>query len=746
MKNIYFKILFIVYSFVLCNFAYADDGYRLWLKYDLISDNNLLQEYRGMIHAFMINGESATIQTAKDELERGLNGLLGASIPETNNLNEDGIIVVGNIENIQLTETTDLKSKVEKVGNEGFVILNERINGKKVILITANTDIGILYGVFHFLRLLQTHQDISSLDIVSSPKMKLRMLNHWDMLNSTHEYSGLLSIWDWETLPTYIKPEYIDYARANTSIGINATSLNCVDADPRFLVEENLIKIAALADLFRPYGIKMFMSPNFNAPIILGGMKTADPYDQQVKEWWQKKVKEIYDLIPDFGGFLVKANSEDEPGPGDFNKTQADGANMFAEALKPYNGIVIWRTFVYVYNPKDRAREAYDIFKPLDGKFAENVLLQVKNGPLDFSPREPFSPLFGAMPNTPLVMEVDITMGGLGKDIYLGYMAPMWREALMSDTYSNGKGLPAGQAGSTVAKVIEGTLDNYEISGMAGVANVYRQRNWTGNLFGQANWYTFGRLAWDYNITSEQIADEWIRMTFSNDTSIGNLIKKIMMESRENIVNFQDPLGLNMLMGWGGFRGPWTNNSEHTNWNSPYYHRADNLGIGFDRTETGSNAVNQYYPQVAEKFNSLETCPEEFLLWFHHVPWSYKMKSGNTLWNELCYHYYKGVEGVVEMQRIWNSLEGKIDQEQFESVSMLLKIQYDDAVNLRDGCVLYFQTFSRLPIPEGLSEGLLTEEKPKHDLEYYIISMSRDKIKAVEMAKTILQNSDINMK
>lgn len=614
-----------------------------------------------------------------------------------------------------MLQNNNLKNKLMKVGDEGYVIINNIINNKKAIVITANSHIGVLYGVFHFLRLLQTHRDISVLDIVSFPKTKLRMLNHWDMLNGTHEYSGLLSIWDWHTLPEYIKPEYVDYARANASIGINATSLKCVDADPRFLMEENLVKIKALADLFRPYGIKMFMSPNFNAPIILGGLETADPKDFQVVEWWQKKVKEIYKLIPDFGGFLVKANSEDEPGPGDFNRTQADGANMFAEALKPYNGIVIWRTFVYRYNPEDRAREAYDIFKPLDGKFAENVVLQVKNGPLDFSPREPFSPLFGAMPQTPLMIEVDITMGGLGKDIYLGYMAPMWREALMSDTYAKGEG-------STVAKVIDGSLDNYKRGGMAGVANVYRERNWTGNLFGQANWYSFGRLAWDYNITSEEIADEWIRMTFqpkadqpwadSNDTSIINPIKKIMMSSRENVVNFIDPLGLSMLRGWGEYCGPWVNNSPHADWNSPYYHRADSLGIGFDRTEKGSKAVNQYYPPVAEKFASLETCTEEYILWFHHLPWTYKMHSGNILWDELCYHYYKGVEGVREIQNIWNSLLGKVDEEDFNNVRMLLKIQYDNAVRWRDGSVLYFQTFSKLPIPEGL-------EAPKHDLEYY---------------------------
>ena len=739
MKNIYFTILFMICTLVWGNYVNADDGYRLWLKYDLISDKDILNEYRNKIQAIKIEGESPTVQIIKQELHKGLFGLLGITIPEINSVDRDGIILVGSTNNLPPLQDADLKNKLKKAGNEGFVISNKMTNGKKVIVITANSDIGVLYGVFHFLRLLQTNQDILILDIVSSPKTKLRMLNHWDMLNGTHEYSGLLSIWDWHTLPNYIKPRYVDYARASASIGINATSLNCVDADPRFLMKENLVKIKALADLFRPYGIKMFMSPNFNAPIILGGLETADPNDPQVNEWWQKKVKEIYELIPDFGGFLVKANSEDEPGPGDFGKSQADGANMFARALKPYNGIVIWRTFVYQYAPADRAREAYDIFKPLDGKFAENVALQVKNGPLDFSPREPFSPLFGAMPHTPLMMEVDISMGGLGADINLGYMAPMWREALMSDTYSKGKG-------STVAKVIDGSLDNFpngslqdQISGMAGVANIYRQRNWTGNLFGQANWYAFGRLAWDYDITSEQIADEWIRMTFSNDSSIINPIKKIMIGSREDIVNYQDPLGLNMLIGWGGFRGPWTNNSEHATWNSPYYHHADSIGIGFDRTGTGSDAVDQYYPPVADKFNSLQTCPEKFLLWFHHVPWTYQMKSGKTLWEELCYHYYKGVEGVKEMQHIWNSLEGKINQEDFESVKAFLQMQCEDAVKWRDGCVLYFQTFSHLPLPEGL-------EKPQHDLEYYIIFMSRDKIEAEKMAKSILQNIEINKK
>jgi alpha-glucuronidase len=728
------KIIFIL--FVLFLIAFKDvnacDGYKLWLRYKKVSNEQLLEKYRLSIKAVMIKGESETIQIAQNELKNGLNGLLESTIPQANDVSEDGILIAGAFKNLSFLQDANLKNRLLKVGNEGFVIVNKIVDGKKAIVITANTDTGVLYGVFNFLKLLQTHQDISSLDTVSFPKMKLRMLNHWDMLNSTHEYGGHLSIWDWYTLPENIKPVYIDYARANASIGINATSLNCVDADPRFLMEENLVKIKALANLFRPYGIRMFMSPNFNAPIILGGLETADPNDPQVNEWWQKKVKVIYELIPDFGGFLVKANSEDEPGPGDFGKSQADGANMFAEALKPYNGIVIWRAFVYAYNPEDRAREAYDIFKPLDGKFADNVLLQVKNGPLDFSPREPFSPLFGAMLHTPLMMEVDIGKGPCGADATVGFMAPMWREALMADTYSKGEG-------SIVAKIIDGSIDNYKISGMAGVANVYRQRNWTANFLDQANWYSFGRLAWDYNITSEQIAEEWIRRTISNDAAVINPIKKIMMGSRETIVNYQDPLGLNMLTGWGGFRGPWTNNSEHANWNSPYYHRADSIGIGFDRTKTGSNAVAQYFPPVEEKFSSLQTCPEEFLLWFHHVPWTYRMKSGKILWDELCYHYYKGVEGVKEMQDIWDSLEGEIDQINFESVKAYLKMQYNTAVKWRDGSVLYFQTFSHLQIPEGL-------EKPEHDLEYYIISMSANTKEAEKMAKSILQELNMNLK
>lgn len=714
MNKLVFAIVSLFFAVAWSESACAEDGHELWLRYKFVSNEQKLDEYRELIKATVIEGESPTIQAARREMQMGLSGLLGSAIPEIKTVDENGVILIGICKNSSSLQNFGLKNELEKAGGEGFVIESSIVDGKKVILITANEDIGVLYGVFGFLKLLQTNQDISDINIVSAPRIKLRMLNHWDNLDGTRVYPGS-SIWDWHTLPTYIKRRYIDYARANASIGINGTVLNNVNADPIIVTHDYLLKVAALAEAFRPYGIRIYLSANVDSPEKLGGLKTADPLDPQVKEWWKNKIKEIYSLIPDFGGFLVKANSEGEPGPADYGRTQADGANMLAEALGPFHGVVIWRAFVYAYNPKDRAREAYDIFKPLDGKFDSNVMLQVKNGPLDFQPREPFSPLFGAMPKTPVMMEFDIGPGALGQDIGLAYLAPMWRECFTSDTYANGKG-------SIVAKVIDGSLDDCKITGIAGVSNINNDCSWTGNIFGQANWYAFGRLAWDYNLTSEQIAEEWIRMTFSNDTSVMNPIEKIMMASRENVVNYRDPLGLNMLGGWSIYHGPWVRNSVHEDWNSPYYHRADSIGIGFDRTKSGSDAVDQYYPPVAEKFASLNSCPEEYLLWFHHVPWTYKIqpeadqplaeKSGKTLWDELCCRYYQGVEGVAEIQRIWDSLRGKIDDEEFNSEEALLKIQYEDAIKWRDGCVLYFRTFSHLPIPAGLPA-------PEHELEYY---------------------------
>ncbi len=686
----------------------ADTGYRLWLKYDLISNQQKLNEYRQSIKAINIEGESPTIKAAKHELKIGLKGLLDSDIPEVNSLNQDGTLIIANYKDSPLLSKIDLKDKLEKIGSEGYLIFNTELNNKKIIVITANEDIGILHGTFQFLRLLQTNQDIVNLDIVSFPKIKLRILDHWDNLNGsiTRGYAGC-SIWNWHTLPTFIKQRYSDYARANASIGINGAVLNNVNADPLILTHRYLLKVAALADVFRPYGIRVYVSANFDAPLRLGGLNTADPFNQKVQDWWKDKVKEIYSLIPDFGGFLVKANSEGEPGPQDYGRTQADGANLLANALKPYNGIVMWRAFIYTYNAQDRAKEAYDQFKPLDGKFADNVLLQIKNGPLDFQPSEPFSPLFGTMLKTPLMVEFQITMEYLGQGTSTVFLATLFKECLESDTYAKGRG-------SSVAKVVDGSLYNHSISGIAGVSNIGADMNWTGNIFGQSSWYAFGRLAWNHELSSEQIANEWIRMTFTNDTSVVNPIEKIMMASRENVVNYMDPIGLNMIFGYDNHYGPgpWIDYSPHPDWNSTYYHRADSVGIGFNRTRSGSDAVDQYNPLLNDEFNSMTTCPEKYLLWFHHVKWDYKMPSGRTLWDELCFYYYKGVDGVREMQKIWNSLQGKIDEQEFKDEQMFLKIQEKESVWWRNACVLYFQTFSKMPVPEGY-------EKPNETLKYY---------------------------
>ncbi len=708
MKKFLLVLALFVPMMMLSAAAHADDGYRLWLKYNLISNPQLLREYRESIKAWVVEGESPTMHAVRRELRMGLDGLLGARIPEVEKPDESGLLVAGTYSNTPMLAGIDLREQLKKAGSEGFVILTKKVKGKQVIFITGNKDIGVLYGMFRFLRVLQTHQEISNLDIVSFPRIKLRMLDHWDNLNGTIErgYAGF-SIWNWHTLPIYIKPRYIDYARANASIGINGAVLNNVNADPRIFTHRYLVKVAALADVFRPYGIKVYLCANFDAPILLGKLKTANPLDTAVQNWWDNKAKEIYSLIPDFGGFLVKANSEGQPGPSDYGLTQADGANLLARAVKPYGGVVMWRAFVYTYNAKDRAKQAYKIFKPLDGKFDSNVLLQIKNGPLDFQPREPFSPLFGAMPHTNLMMEFQITMEYLGQGTSTVFLAPLFKETLDSDTYEKGKG-------STVAKVIDGSLEGHTLTGMAGVSNIGADRDWTGNEFGQSSWYAFGRLAWNPNLTSKEIADEWIRMTFSNNEDVIKPVERIMLQSREDVVNYMDPLGLNMIFGYNNHYGPgpWVDWSPHPDWNSTYYHRADSEGIGFNRTKSGSNAVGQYNPPLDEEFGSLKTCPNKFLLWFHHVSWKHKMKNGETLWDDICYHYYAGVDSVREMQKIWNSLKGKIDYAEWNSERMYLEIQEHEAVWWRNACVLYFQTFSHMPIPAGL-------EKPDKTLKYY---------------------------
>jgi alpha-glucuronidase len=509
---------------------------------------------------------------------------------------------------------------------------------------------------------------------------------------------------------------------------MNGTVLTNVNANATILTKPWLEKVKALADVFRPYGIKVYLTARFSAPIELGKLKTADPLNDSVQVWWKEKMKEIYSIIPDFGGFLVKANSEGQPGPQDYKRDHADGANMLADAIAPFGGIIMWRAFVYdaraqksnenfdsskvdvnaqpIASP-DRFKQAYNEFKPLDGKFRKNVLIQVKNGPIDFQPREPFSPLFGAMPKTPVMMEFQVTKEYLGQGTHLVYEAPLFKETLDADTYANGKG-------STVAKIIDGTSENYSLTGIAAVANIGNERNWTNHPFSQADWYAFGRLAWDQHLTASQIADEWIKQTFTNNTQAVTTIEKIMLTSREAVVNYMTPLGLHHIMATGHHYGPgpWVDNLARADWNPVYYHHADAFGIGFNRTATGSNALAQYDSRVSDQWKDSNTCDEKYLLWFHHVSWNHIMRSGRTLWEELCFKYQLGVDSVRWMQQQWNTLQKFIDEERFEQVKMFLKIQEKDAVWWCNACLLYFQTFSKMPLPAHY-------EQPDKTLEYY---------------------------
>jgi alpha-glucuronidase len=682
----------------------GEDGYRLWLRYDLISNVQLRSNYKQVAQRWKVDGNSATLAAARNELKSGIEGLLGEG---TNEVSDNFTLLASNSGSASISQLK-LSAKIP-ANAEGFLITMAMRGSQKIIVITSSSDVGVLYGIFHFLRLLQTGQDVSNVSVTSEPLIKLRLLNHWDNLDRTVErgYAGN-SIWDWHKLPEYKDPRYTDYARANASIGINGAVVTNVNANALILTPAYLAKFAALADILRPYGIKIFLTARFSAPIEIGKLKTADPLDPEVKAWWKARAGDIYKLIPDFGGFLVKANSEGQPGPQTYNRTHADGANMLADAVASYGGIVIWRAFVYDdKNQDDRAKQAFTEFKPLDGSFRDNVLVQVKNGAIDFQPREPFHPLFGAMPKTPLTAEFQITQEYLGFSTHLVYLATLFKECLQSDTWAKGKG-------STVAKVIDGTLDAHRLSGMSGVANIGTDRNWCGHPFGQANWYSFGRLAWDHDLTAEQIAEEWIRMTFSNDPALIAKIKSIMLSSRETTVSYMTPLGLHHIMGWSHHYGPapWIKDKPRFDWTSVYYHRADSLGVGFNRTATGSNAVGQYAPAVQSEFSSPDRCPEKYLLWFHHMSWNYKMKSGATLWNALCGKYYSGVDSVRWMQRTWSSLEGKVDADRFNQVRMLLSIQEKEAVWWRNACLLYFQKFSRQPIPENF-------EKPDQTLEYY---------------------------
>ena len=689
--------------------ASAEDGYELWLRYHRVADVALLKQYRSAITAVVVSGNSATARATSAELMRGLNGLLDTTVGSAADVTADGAVVAGTGRS-PIIATLGLDADLRSLGGEGYLIRSTRVRNRRATVIAANTDIGVLYGAFHFLRLLQTNQRIDTLAISERPHIQHRILNHWDNLDGSVErgYAGR-SLWDWHKLPDYTSPRYTDYARANASIGINGTVLTNVNANATSLTAEYLRKAAALADVFRPYGIRVYLTARFSAPIEIGGLKTADPLDPQVKAWWAAKVAEIYKVIPDFGGFLVKANSEGQPGPQDYKRTHADGANMLADALERYGGIVMWRAFVYAENPKeDRHTQAYKEFQPLDGTFHPNVLVQVKNGPIDFQPREPFSPLFGAMPKTPLMLEVQITKEYLGFATHLSYLGPLFEEALRADTYVKGEG-------SLVRQVIDGSLHGYAHTGIAGVANTGTDRNWCGSVFACANWHAFGRLAWNPALSSADLADEWLRMTFTNDAAFVAPVKSMMLASRQATVDYMTPLGLHHQMARNHHYGPgpWVSGGPRADWTSVYYNRADANGIGFDRTATGSNAVSQYAPPVRDRFANLKTVTDDYLLWFHHVPWDYKMASGRILWDELTFRYCRGVQAVQGMEKTWQRLSTFVDPERFEETRAFLSIQENEAQWWRDASVLYFQTFSKRPIADSCGP-------PKDTLEHFM--------------------------
>lgn len=561
--------------------------------------------------------------------------------------------------------------------------------------IIASSSIGILYGAYDLLRLQETG-NLSHLSKTEKPAVNLRILNHWDNLDGSIErgYAGK-SIWKWDeiildkagefkNISKNLRNRLITYARSNASIGINGAVLNNVNASPQMMTSEYLHKVKVIADIFRPYGIRVYLSINFASPMALGYTKTADPLDMKVQLWWKKKAKEIYASIPDFGGFLVKANSEGQPGPGDYHRSHADGANMLADALKPFGGIVMWRSFVYGANHKgeDRVKQAVSEFKYQDGKFRDNVILQSKNGPLDFQPREPYAPIFDNIHQTPQIAELQITQEYLGQSKHLVYLAPMWKEFFRF-------------------------VSPDKLKGIAGVSNIGDNANWCGHPFSQANWYAFGRLAWNPSISSEEIAHEWLIQTYGcKDERFTKPVEMMMLTSREACVNYMMPLGLHHIFKFDHHYGPEPDGfkAEYPlEWCPVYYHKADAKGIGFDRSSDGTDAVGQYPEPYRSLYDNLATCPEEYLLWFHHVPWNYRMKSGSTLWEELCMRYNMGVSMVETYRDYWHTSTKEYMKDhitEWEMTDSLLNVQLASAKEWRDVCLKYFQTFSKMNIDE----------------------------------------------
>lgn len=699
------RFIFTIYvSVFILTIAKAEDGYDLWLRYQPVQGALARQQVAQLFTSIHLPGTSATHKVIEAELQRAARGFLQQrNVPQLVFTPAAASLVIAEAQHPWVKASVQ---KTADLGTEGFAIV--RKSGGPCI-VTANTAQGLLYGTFHLLRLIDQGKLTASMSLTSIPRLQLRMLNHWDNLTRTVErgYAGG-SIWNWHTLPDYIDQRYVDYARANASIGINATVLTNVNANATVLTPAYLQKVKALADIMRPFGIKIFLTARFSAPIEIGKLPTADPEDKAVQAWWVQKTNEIYALIPDFGGFLVKANSEGQPGPQDYGRTHAQGANLLASALQPHKGIVIWRAFVYSSDtPEDRFKQAYTDFVPLDGQFMANVMVQVKNGPIDFQPREPFHPLFGAMPRTPQVMEFQLTQEYLGFATHLVYLAPMFKEVLDARTYRPSEN-------TTVANIIDGSAFGHSLSGMAGVSNIGSDLNWTGHPFAQANWYALGRLAWDHSLSAAQIAHEWTMQTFTRNVAAVNTIVHMMQHSHEAAVNYMTPLGLHHIMGYGHHYGPapWYSKAPRDDWNCTYFHRANEKTIGFDRTASGSNALAQYAAPIRDRWANLETTDPKWLTWFHAVPWQHTLSNGRSFWDALCMAYQEGVDTVAAMQKKWALLHNHVDAQRFNQVTQLLRIQHQEAIWWRDACIAYFGSISKLPVPKGVPP-------PPMPLSYY---------------------------
>lgn len=667
-------------------------AYKCWLNYRPLSSSPTVEAYRPLCKAISVLGESPVLETAMSELALGIQEMFGIK-PEISK--SSGGIAIGLVDQFDCITNTER----EKITDQGFIIKKYETG----LLIAGKEDKGVLYGVFTFLRLLQMKTPVDSIGRVENPANMLRMLNHWDNMDGTIErgYAGKSIFFSGNDF-THDMDRIRDYARMLASVGINGIVLNNVNVhqyETRLISETYLPDLAKVADLFRSYGITTYISINYSSPIELGGLSTADPLDPSVQSWWCKKVDEIYQHIPDLGGFLVKADSEYRPGPFSYGRNHAEGANMLAKALEPYGGIVIWRCFVYNCKQDwrdkitDRANAAYDHFMPLDGQFMDNVILQIKNGPMDFQVREPVSTLFGALRKTNQMLELQITQEYTGQQKHVCYLIPQWKEVLDFDTFACGDG-------STVKNIISGKTFPQKYCGVAAVSNIGNDLNWTGHILAQANLYGYGRLIWDTSLSSEQIADEWISLTFGDNRKVKEVISEILLRSWPAYESYTSPLGIGWMVNPGYHYGPSVDGYEYSAWGT--YHRADHLGIGVDRTvETGTGNTGRYHPRNAALYNHIETCPEELLLFFHRVPYSYRLKSGKTLIQHIYDTHFDGVEQVKRFRDLWLELKELIDDERFRQVLGRLEIQLTDAAEWRDVVNSYFYRKTGIPDEKG---------------------------------------------